>query len=102
MNGVEIVVGYDIKDRIVNVRRNGDKILSIKLTLEKELVHVNSSYAPQVGLYEKTKKQFWNLLDELIHKISPTDKVFVDGNLNGHAEKMRYDRIHKDRILGLE
>lgn len=44
-NGMGIVVERDLKDKIVNVKRIRDKILSIKLHIEKEIVHTTSTYA---------------------------------------------------------
>ena len=57
-NGVAIVVDLDLKDNIVNVRRISDRILSIKLALGREIMHIISAYAPQVGLDKETKKFF--------------------------------------------
>lgn len=55
-NGVGIVMGRDLKDKIVTVKRIGDSISSIKLALEKEFVHVISACSPQVGLDKGTKR----------------------------------------------
>lgn len=37
INGVEIVIDQDLKDKIENVTRIGNKISSAKLALEKEM-----------------------------------------------------------------
>ena len=48
---------------VVDVRRKGDRILLIKLILGDEAVNVISTYAPQIGLDDASKRQFWEDLD---------------------------------------
>ena len=45
-NGVGIVVDEDLKKKIVEVIRLGDKIIAIKLMLEEDIIHIISTYAP--------------------------------------------------------
>ncbi|KAL5542645.1 hypothetical protein UlMin_010355 [Ulmus minor] len=79
------------KDAIIDVRRLGDRIISIKLVLELEIVHVIS-----------TTKGLWDSLEELVHKFPPFDKFFLGGDLNGHVGKdwVRYERIHGGQGFG--
>lgn len=44
-------------------------------------------YALQFGLDKETKMHFFNSLDELVDKIPPTNKILIDGDLNGLIEK---------------
>ena len=55
-NGVGIIVDKDLKEKVVDVKRIGDRIIAIKLVLEKEIINIISAYAPQIGLDETTKK----------------------------------------------
>lgn len=55
-NGVRIATSQDLNDKIVNVRRIGDRILSAERALEKESVHISNVYIPHVG--KRTKRQF--------------------------------------------
>lgn len=41
----------------------GDKILMIKLALEKRLVCIISMFAPNVGLDKDSMRQFWHSLE---------------------------------------
>ena len=52
-------------------------------------MHVISIYAPQVGLDEETKMGCWDSLEEFVHEIPSSDKVFLGGDLNGHVGKDR-------------
>lgn len=53
---MDIVVCRDLKDKIVKIRKFGDKILSIRLTLGKDIVHVISAYFSQVDLDNESKR----------------------------------------------
>ena len=46
---------------------------------------VISAYAPQVGLDESAKRQFWEDLDGLVRAIPSSEKLFIGGDLNGHV-----------------
>ena len=42
------------------------RILLVKLILGMKIFNVISVYAPQVGLDESNKRQFWKDLDEIV------------------------------------
>ena len=48
-------------------------------------MNVISAYAPQVGLSESTKKQFWEDLDNVVSTVPISEKLFIGGDLNGHV-----------------
>ena len=54
----------------------GDRIIAIKLVLEKEIINIISAYAPQIGLDETTKKQFWENMDELVQGIPESESIY--------------------------
>ena len=89
---------------MAEVRRKGDRILLLKLILDREIFNVISVYAPQVGLDESNKRQFWENLDETVQGIPIREKLFISGDLNGHVETSRYGLIvyMEDLILGKE
>ena len=45
-NGVDIVVDKDLKEKIVRVKRLSDRIITIKVVLEEDIIHIISAYAP--------------------------------------------------------
>ena len=65
-NGVGILVKSDLVERVVDVKRKSDRILSIKLVVGSKVLNVVSVYAPQVGLDEETKRLFWEDLDKVV------------------------------------
>ncbi|XP_019257812.1 PREDICTED: craniofacial development protein 2-like [Nicotiana attenuata] len=95
-NGVGILVDRDIRELVVEVRRVNDRFMSIKLVVGGFTINVISAYAPQVGLNQEVKKQFWDDLDKMVRSIPHTEKLFIGGDLNGHigASSRCYDDVH--------
>ncbi|KAL4192792.1 hypothetical protein AMTRI_Chr06g173720 [Amborella trichopoda] len=48
-NDIGKIVDKDLKNKVVNVKRIGDRLLLIKLVLGEEIINVISTYAPQMG-----------------------------------------------------
>lgn len=94
-NGVGIVVSKELKDKVVDIKRNGDRIMSIKLCLD-EKVNIVCAYAPQVGCDLEEKDEFWRNLQEQISVISQEERVMIGADLNGHIGKERgvLERVH--------
>ncbi|KAK9088826.1 hypothetical protein Scep_027908 [Stephania cephalantha] len=95
-NGVGIVVDNDYKDKVVEVKRMGDRLILVKLIIGDEKINILSAYAPQVGLSESIKRKFWDDMDGFMQSIPLDEKVFIGGDLNGHvgASNDRFERVH--------
>ncbi|KAG2574523.1 hypothetical protein PVAP13_7KG336600 [Panicum virgatum] len=95
-NGVGILIDRSLKDGVVEVRRQGDRIILIRLVVGDSVLNVISAYAPQVGLSESTKMQFWEDLDIMVSTVSTSEKLFIGGDLNGHvgATNVGFERVH--------
>ena len=70
-NSVGIVLRKDLVDRVVEVERTSDRLISMKLEMDRILINIVSVYAPQVGYEEK--EAFWADLEEVVGKI-PRDE----------------------------
>jgi hypothetical protein len=57
-NGVGILIDKSLKNGVVAVRRQGDKIIMIKLIFGDLVLNIISAYAPQVGLSDDVKRRF--------------------------------------------
>ena len=59
-------------------------------------LNVISAYAPQVGLSESTKRQFWEDLNSMVSTLPISEKLFIGGNLNGHvgATNIGFEWVH--------
>jgi exonuclease III len=58
-NDVGIVLNKSLKDGVVDIKRQEDRIILVKLLVEDLIFNVISAYAPQIGLNESVKMQFW-------------------------------------------
>ncbi|GJZ16969.1 retrovirus-related pol polyprotein LINE-1 [Tanacetum coccineum] len=74
-NSVGVALAPDLKDKVVQVIRIS----------EEETINVISAYAPQVGLGEAEKKNFWDSLDDLVRECSMTQQLIIARDLNGHV-----------------
>jgi exonuclease III len=97
-NGVGIVLDKSLKDGVVDIKRQGDRIILVKLLVGDLVFNVISAYAPQIGLNESVKRQFWEELDALVISSVPiSEKLFIGGDLNGHVGSTRvgFDGVHR-------
>jgi hypothetical protein len=95
-NGVVIVLDKSLKDGVVDITRQGDRIILVKLLVGDLVFNVISAYGPQIGLNESIKRQFWEQLDALVSSVPISEKLFIGGDLNGHVGSTRvgFDWVH--------
>jgi exonuclease III len=55
-NGVDIVLDKNLKDGVVDIKRQGDMIILVKLLVGDLVFNVISAYAPQIGFNESIKR----------------------------------------------
>jgi hypothetical protein len=96
-NGIDIVLDKSLKDGVVDIKRQGDMIILVKLLVVDLIFNVISAYTLQIGLNESVKMQFWEELDALISSMSISEKFFIGGDLNGHVGSTRvgFDGVHE-------
>jgi hypothetical protein len=90
--GVHIVIDKSLKDRVVNIKQQGDKITLMNLLVENLVINVISAYVLQI-----IKRQFSKELDVLVSSMSISEKLFIRGELSGHVDSTRvgFDRVHE-------
>ncbi|XP_047024179.1 craniofacial development protein 2-like [Helicoverpa zea] len=96
-NGVGIVVDHDFQDRIVEVNRISERLISIKFALDNQpCMNIICAYAPQTGCSNAEKETFWNEINDLLQSIPATESKYIGGDLNGHvgSRTFTYQRIH--------
>jgi exonuclease III len=94
-NGVGIVLDKSLKDGVVDIKRQGERIILVKLLVRDLVFNVISAYDPQIGLNESIKRQFWEQLDALVSSVHISEKLFIR-DLNGHVGSTRvgFDGVH--------
>jgi hypothetical protein len=60
------LIDKSLKDGVVDVKRLGDRIILVKLVIGDLVLNVISAYAPQVGLNENSKREFWEGLEDMV------------------------------------
>jgi hypothetical protein len=68
----------------------------VKLLVGDLVFNVISAYAPQIGLNESVKMQFWEELGALVSSVPISEKLFIGGDLNGHVSSSRvgFEGVH--------
>jgi hypothetical protein len=96
-NGVGIVLDKSLKDGVVDIKRQGDMIILVKLLVGDLVFNVISAYTPQIGLNKSIKMQFWEELDALVSSVPVSEKLFIGGDLNEHVGSTRvgFDGVHR-------
>ncbi|XP_070022189.1 uncharacterized protein [Nicotiana sylvestris] len=83
-NGVGILIDSHLKESVLEVRRVNDRLMTIKMVVGECTLNVVSAYAPQIGLDEEIKRHFWEGLDDFVHSIPPSERLFIGRDFNGH------------------
>jgi hypothetical protein len=52
------VLDKSLKDGVVDIKRQGDKIILVKLLVGDLVFNVISAYTPEIGLNKSIKRQF--------------------------------------------
>ncbi|XP_047253765.1 uncharacterized protein LOC124887886 [Capsicum annuum] len=101
-NGVGFIVDEELREHVVEVKSVSNRLMSIKLVFGGSTINVISAYAPQIGLDEEERKEFWEVLDEVVRSIPSTEKLFLGGYFNGHIGSLSrgYDDVHGDFSFG--
>lgn len=90
-------------NKVTQITRLSDCLISIKITLEGVIAHVISCYAPQTRCPDEEKDDFWESVDAHLRSV-PSDKhILIGGDLNGHIgqERDSYMQCHRGHGLGV-
>ncbi|XP_016576296.1 uncharacterized protein LOC107873877 [Capsicum annuum] len=65
-------------------------------------IFVDGELRGQVGLDEKEKKSFWEILNEVVRGVPSLEKIFIGGDFNGHigSSQLGYD-VHEGFGFGV-
>ncbi|KAK3570071.1 hypothetical protein QTP86_010237 [Hemibagrus guttatus] len=84
-NGVGVVLKEEFVKNVLEVKRVSDRVMSLKLEIERVMLNVVSGYAPQVGCELEEKERFWSELDEVMESIPTGERVVIGADFNGHV-----------------
>jgi len=93
--GVGVFVTRKWIDYIVEVKRENERIIVVKMIVGARLVNIISAYAPQSGRSDVEKDEFWDKLIALTSNIPVGEMILLGGDLNGHVGS------HGDDYMGV-
>ena len=101
-NGVGIILKAELTGGIISITKPSDRLISIKLVINKEIWNVISPYAPQIGCEQAEKDAFWYDFHALLKDMPKDELIFVGGDLNGHVGQSGedYEDCHGGKGFG--
>ena len=96
-NGVGIILHSEWQDKILEVKRKSDRVMSIKLVVGKRMLNIISAYAPQTGCSQEEKEHFYEEMESLLRQIPGPENMWIGADLNGHVGGTRtgFGREHE-------
>ncbi len=85
LGGVGILLAEKWIDKVIEVVRVCDRIIKLRLVIGNTIATVISAYAPQAGLTDEQKDQFYEALLQTTSVINDSDVVITAGDFNGHV-----------------
>jgi hypothetical protein len=73
-NGVGIMIDKSLKDGLVDIKQQEDKIILVKLLVGDLVINV-------ISPNESVKRKFWEELDTLLSSLPTSKKLFIGGYL---------------------
>ena len=96
-NGIGIILSKEWQDKILEIKRISDRIMTMKLVSGNSVLNIISVYAPQVGCSQQEKDQFYENLEREMRRIPLHEELVIGSYLNGHVGK---DRSNFERERG--
>ena len=103
LGGVGILLAEKWTDKVFEVKRFNDRVMLLKLIVGNAVVTFISVYAPQAGLPEAVKAQFYDQLQAVCMNIPSTEVLICLGDWNGHvgAAADGYENVHGGHGYGI-
>ena len=100
--GVGVMLSEEFLDNVACVNRISNRLMLVRLMLDRRPFTIVSAYAPQVGRSAEEKEEFWQSLHDALSSINISDAVFLGGDLNGHVGRHSdgYDGVHGGKGYG--
>ena len=86
-NGVGVILKEGYIKSVLEVRRVSERVITVKLEIERTPLNVVSAYAPQVGCGKREKEGFWSEIDEVVESIPRQERAVIAADFNGHVSE---------------
>ena len=95
--GVAILIGPKLSRSIKAVKLVNDRIMRILLQMNRGRMHIFQVYAPQQGLTNQIKEQFYEELKSEIESLPNNENIIIMGDLSG---RVGLDRTNVGNVIG--
>jgi hypothetical protein len=85
--GVGMAIAKKWESDVVEARWENERIMVVKIAVNREVLNVVSVYAPQAGREECEKESFYDALDDVVAGVGKGEILLVGGDFNGHVGK---------------
>eukprot|EP00795_Rhopilema_esculentum_P012382 gene12382-3040_t len=68
--------------------RGSDPQLAVRLVIAGCPYSIISGYAPQSGMSDEDKHEFFEKLDDLVSSVPPEERLIIGADLNGHGDSI--------------
>ena len=103
LGGVGILVKEEICEKVVEIRRRSDRVMTTVLMFEEQMIRIVCAYGPQSGRNMEEKIQFYDQLACEWELGSSSEMILGLGDFNGHVGKQidGFEGVHGGNGLGL-
>ena len=75
----------ELAESVLEVKRVSDRLMAVKLEVNRSVLNIISAYAPQVNNSMEEKSDFWEDLNGLIEIVSKQETIVLGAHLNEHG-----------------
>lgn len=102
IGGVGVLVKEELCEKVVEVRRRSDRVMTVIMAFEEEVVRIICVYSPQSGRTDAEKERFYDELSSEWDLQSVGELVLGMGDFNGHVGKRidGYEGVHGGNGIG--
>ena len=90
--GMGVLAKEDLCKKVVEVQRRSDRVMTVVMVLEEEVLRITCVYGPQGGRTAAEKVHFYDYLRSEWDLHSVGELVLGTGDFNGHVGKMELGR----------
>ena len=100
--GVGVFLAEKWIEKVFEVRRVSDRIILIKLVVGLGMLNILSIYAPQSGLSDTEKDNFYDQIRAVTTEIPASELLLPCGDWNGHlgSSGTGYEEVHGGYSFG--
>lgn len=89
--GVAILIAANLKSNIIEWDPINERIITMRINLNENIITVIQCYAPTEGSEETEKEIFYDSLNRTLRKINKKDIIFLMGDFNARVGSCRED-----------